>query len=206
MILGRALLVLLAAAYLGGCGGANPVVLSDAWPEQPGDYEQVHRDWTQRGTIRTDGEEVLEVYATFKSPVWRAAYAAHSAKIYRLSPAARQALEEDHKRAAAEYFELYLLMSTYERNENDLQRGERSVWRIVLIDDRGNEVEPVSVVRDRRPREVIRADNPDLGDFAVPYIVKFPHTIDALRDGATHVVLMLASPRGAVELRWQAAR
>jgi hypothetical protein len=101
-------------------------------------------------------------------------------------------------------YEVSLVMTTYERSENDLHRGDRSVWRVALVDDAGAETPPSKIVRDRRPTEVLRAEHPTLGDFATVYIVTFPRTAAVLHSGAKRVALRMWSVRGAVELVWAA--
>lgn len=181
----------------------NPVVLSEAWPQSPGKYHQVHSDWTRRAVLRQVDEEILEVYATFKSPAWRAAYIAHTGATRKLPEVEQKTLREEHGKVAAEFHEVHLLVTTWDRKENDLQKGAKSVWRLSLRDDQGGEVEPESVTRDKRPQFIVQAEYPDMGDFATAYIVRFPHTIDVLRQGAKQFSLVMSSSRGAVELVWQ---
>jgi hypothetical protein len=193
------------AALVLGCGAraAGPVSLDGTWPTQPGSYRDVHAQWTRHGVLRQYTSTVVEVYATFKSPAWRAAYAGHLAGRQNMSNAARAAfLEQTRQATETEPYEVHLLVTTNERRENELQKGKRSVWRVVLVDPQGTEIEPLSIERDRRPREVIRAEYPDLGDFAEPYIAKFPRDVALLGPDATRFSLKVGSARGGVELVW----
>jgi hypothetical protein len=191
------------AAFVTACGGPQAVDLSPSWPERASDYDDAYRAWTRHGKIRDDYEQVLDLYATFKAPAWRAARVARLADKQGLSPDARQRLQAEQVKAAEEEpYEVQLLVTTHDHRENDLNRGESSIWRLVLIDDRGNEVEPIEIKRDRRPLEVLRAEYPDMGDFATAYIVRFPRTIEVLRPDATRFSLKMASARGAVSLAW----
>jgi hypothetical protein len=190
-------------APLAACGGPQAVDLSPSWPERADDYDDAYRAWTRHGRIRKDYQQVLDLYATFKAPAWRAARVAHLADTQSLSPEARQRLHAEQVKAAEEEpYEVQLLVTTHDFRENDLSRGESSIWRLVLVDDRGNEVEPVEIKRDRRPIEVLRSEYPDMGDFAMAYIVRFPRTIEVLRPDATKFSLKMASVRGAVNLVW----
>ncbi|MCG8417864.1 MAG: hypothetical protein MJE77_07970 [Proteobacteria bacterium] len=199
--------LVLALSIAIACGSSPPpqVALSEAWPDKPGQYREVHREWTRRAVLRTHDQQVVEAYATYKSPAWRAAYVAHSARTHKLSPDSQKALQEEQSKAAAASHEVHLLVTTWDRNENDLHKGEKSVWRLVLADDRGGEVAPVSIERDRRPFYVVRAEYPDLGDFAVPYVARFPRQISLLRGDARQFSLTMASTRGAIEFVWQGA-
>lgn len=192
-----------AVAALAGCGAASPPVdLSGTWPAKPGDYEEVTEAWTRRDEHRRDFSMVVDVAATVKAPPWRAAYVAHRARREKLSPAAVAALEAAERTADAEFLELELMMATYDRRANDLTKGERSIWRVTLTGDDGAEVAPVEIQRDRRPASEVKAYFPALGDFHVPYIVKFPRTGALLHEGAKRLTLRVASAQGAVELTW----
>lgn len=197
----------LSALLLVACTARAPISLTPEWPRATGPYLEVHRAWTRHGLLRKGYQEVIEVYATFKSPAWRAAYIERQATVAHLSPDERALLVQSQQNAAAEGpYEVQLLVTTHDFRENDLNRGERSIWRVVLRDDRGNQVPAESIVRDRRPLQVIRAEFPDMGDFAVAYIARFPRTIEVLRADAEAFTLELSSPRGAVTLTWQNSR
>lgn len=186
-----------------GCATAPaPVTLSETWPDRAGDYDDVNQAWTRTAKLRGSYQQALEVHATFRSPEWRAAHAGREAAIRKLDAAARDALFAEARTAAAGDYEITLVVTTYDRSENDLHRGERSVWRLALVDDAGVETAPIKVVRDRRPLEILRAELPMLGDFAEVYVAKFPHTAAVLRDGASKVALKMWSVKGGVELVW----
>jgi hypothetical protein len=191
-----------AAATLAACGGTNAVNLSGSWPDEPRSYDQVTRDWTREDKLVSDFDAVIEVHATFKSPEWRTAYVARVAKLQSLQEEERAALLEAQKQAAAKHHEFELLVSTYNPKENDLQKGARSQWRIVLADDQGNEVTPANVKRDRRPRAVIESLFPTVPDFAEAYEVKFPRDAEVLRPDAKKFTLTLSGVRGAVKMVW----
>ncbi len=211
---GPVALALALAVSLGGVGvglGAGcakapgPVSLSPAWPEASGDYDAVTRAWTRSAILRGPYQQALELHATFRSPAWRAAHAGREARIRGLAGAARdQRLAEGRAGAEGDY-EVVLVVTTYDRSENDLHRGERSVWRVALVDDAGVETAPTSIVRDRRPIEVLRAELPEVGDFATVYVATFPRAAAVLRDGARRMALRMWGARGGVELVWNGA-
>ena len=99
-------------------------------------------------------------------------------------------------------YELEIMVTTWDRRENDLDRGKKSVWRVVLIDEDGQEIEPLEIVRTSGPPFVVRAEFPALGDFATPYIARFPRTRPILGPVAKHVRLRMSSKRGGLELDW----
>jgi len=53
---------------------------------------------------------------------------------------------------------------------------------------------------------VLRAEYPGVDDFAKVYIAKFPRETHVFGPDVKQVGLRLSSPRGGIELTWQAAR
>lgn len=197
--------VLLTAALVAGCAAAPPpVALSDSWPSQAGDYDDVNQAWTRTATMRGEYQQALEVHATFRSPEWRLAHASREARIRNLEGPARDALLTEARTAADGDYEVTLVVTTYDRSENDLHRGDRSVWKLALVDDTGVETAPAKVTRDRRPPEILRAELTKLGDFAEVYVARFPRTSGILHAGARKFALKMWSAKGGVELTWLA--
>lgn len=193
-----ALLVLVAA-----CGAAAfPVRMTEDWPKAIGDYEAVTKAWTRQAALRGQYQEVLDLSATFKSPDWRAAHAEREAGIRRLTGDARAQVLTQARADMAGPYEVELMLSTWDRRENDLDRGKRSMWRVVLVDDKGQEVEPLEIIRDHRSASTVRDEFPAFGDFATPYIARFPRTTPLLGPDVRTVRLRMTSERGGVELDW----
>src|SRR5688500_3371411 len=114
----------------------------------------------------------------------------------------KAALLAAERKAAAEHWEVELLVSTYHHRENDFQKGDKSMWRIGLIDDQGRLVRPVDIVPDRRPGSLLVTWFPDWDPFHKAFIVRFPRTVDVLRADAGRFSMRVASQRGSVELVW----
>lgn len=198
-----AALGLAGVVLLGACAATPPpITLSETWPSTAGDFEGVNKAWTRKAMMRGEYQQALEVYAVFRSPQWRAARAAHDANVRGLGGSARDDVFAAAKTSAEGDYEVTLVVTTYERGENDLHRGERSVWRLALVNDAGLETPPSKIVRDRRPPEILRAELPMLGDFATVYVATFPRTAAVLHEGAKRLALRMWSARGAVELAW----
>jgi hypothetical protein len=202
-------LLLVAAA---GCGASEPpVTMSSAWPSKAGDFEDVNESWTRHGRDnaglggheRHRLEQTIDIYATFKSPEWRAAYVAHQAERHHLSEAAVRELTEKQQKEDAEHYEVALLVATHDRRSNDLQKGARSTWRVALVDAAGTEIVASEVKRDRRPHVEIAAEFPHMGDFHEPYVARFPRSVDLLRPGAHRFQLKVTSEQGGVVLEWR---
>lgn len=209
-----ALAAALAASLLSAaCGGAPPPVrLSDEWPAVAtvGDYGDVTRKWTRHARERASSdaerdrqfEQTLDVVATFKSPEWRAAYVKHKADRGNLPASEIAAMTAREKKESADHYEVMLMVATYDRRLNELQKGPRSVWRVALVDSAGAEIVASEIRRDRRPRSEIAADFPQLGDFHQPYVARFPRTVDLLRPDARKLSLKMSSSQVGVELVW----
>ena len=203
----------LAAALSAACASSPPPVqLSDQWPARAGEYRDVTRKWTRHGRERTSPDDkgnvfdqALDVVATFKSPEWRAAYVQYRAEHNQLPASEVAALTAREKADSQQHYEVMLLVATYDRRLNELQKGARSVWRVALVDAAGAEIVASEIKRDRRPRSEIAADFPELGDFHEPYVARFPRTVNLLRPGAHRFSLKVTSSQVGIELVWSDA-
>ena len=181
MKLGAVLLIVVVAA----CVGPTP-------------YQRITNDWTRKTNLRGPYQEVLDLAATFKSPEWRTAYATKDADARGLSGAARDARLAQAQADAAGPIEIELLVTTWDRRENDLDRGPKSVWRVRLLDDSGAEIEPLQIVKDKRPAFVVRAEFPAFGDFATAYVASFARP----KVMPKSVRVRMSSERGGVQVEW----
>jgi len=181
-----------ALLVVAACAGVDPhVKLTEDWPAKVDDYEAVTAAWTRKTT-------------TFKSPSWREAHAIKDADARQLVGDARaQRLAQAQAEVAGPY-EVELLVTTWDRAENDLDRGKKSAWHVVLVDESDHEIEPLEIARDKRPTLIVRAEFPAFEDFAIPYVVRFPRTTPVLGEGIQRVRLRMSSERGGVQLIWQA--
>jgi hypothetical protein len=196
-------LVVVLAIAAGGCG-ARPVDLDGTWPRTADpDYDAVTRAWTRQAEARDDFSMVVDVTATIKTPAWRAAYVARRARREHLSAEARDALLEAQRKADQDAYEVELMVATYDRRANDLNKGARSIWHVALVGDDGHEIAPTEIARDRRPRSEIVSDFPSLGDFHVAYVAKFPRKAALFGEDADRIVLRVASAQAQVDLVWR---
>nr|HEX4313742.1 hypothetical protein [Kofleriaceae bacterium] len=203
----NALLVIVATgAAATACTPPPPKVpLVEEWPAQPSEkYKAVTSAWTRSAVLRGAYQEVLDLSATFKSPDWRAAHAERDAEFRGLDGAAKASRLDEARAEQAGPYEVELLVTTWDRRENDLDRGAKSVWRVVMVDDKGHEVSPLEIVRDKRPTFQISAEFPAAGDFTTAYVARFPRTTPLLGPGITQLRLRMSSERGGVELTWLA--
>jgi hypothetical protein len=201
----RLTLLSLVALLLASCfQQAKPIRFTDDWPKQASPYDATTKAWTRRGLLRASfsdqGSQLLELYATFLSTEWRAAYIGRQAQLQKLSKSSRNALEEEQRKRASEGYVVELLVSTYHPEHNDLHR-DRSIWRIALIDSEGNEIPAEKIEKDRRPRQLIAAEFDKFGDFAEAYRVTFPRNAELLQ--GREFALRIGSSLGTVEVNWE---
>ncbi len=196
---------LVALVLLAACGAApHQIRLTEDWPADcGGDYESITEGYTRRGRLGGQYQEVLSLAATLKAPEWRAAHAARDADHRGLTGDARNAVCAQAKADEAGPYELELMVTTWDRRENDIDRGKKSVWRVVLVDAAGKEIEPLEIVKDKRPAFTVRAEFPALGDFAVAYVARFPRDEALLGPDVRALKLRMSSERGGVELEWR---
>jgi hypothetical protein len=183
-----------------------PVHLTEDWPAKntPLDYDDVTREWTRTGTLRGQYQEVMDLAVTFKSPEWRAAHALRDADHRGLMGEQRDQVIAQAQAEMAGPYEVELMITTWDRRENDLDRGKKSVWHVVLVDDQGKEIEPIEIVKDRRPTFTLRSEFPALGDFAVAYVARFPRQPPLLGPNVRQLRLRISGERGGVEVAWSA--
>ncbi len=200
-------LVLAVAAALAGCPRPPPpVALDGAWPAAGGDYDDVTRASTRSGQIRGEYQLIAELHATLKTPAWRAAWIERSVRHGKLSGTARAELEQRERAADEAFVEIAIVLTTWERRENDLERGDRSAWKVWLVDGTGAEIAATEIVRDKRSDYVLRSELPGYGDFAEAYVARFPRDPRLLGPGVERLILRMAGARGGVELIWHGTR
>ena len=197
-------LALLLAAGVAACASTPAIHLTDTWPAHAGSYDAVTRAWTRSAQLHGEYQEILDLDATFLSADWWAAHAERDADLRGLQGSQRAQFIAEAQAAAAGPYEVEMLVTTWDRRENDLDRGKNSVWRVALVDDLGHEIAPLEIVKDRRPPYTVRAEFPELGDFAVPYIARFPRNVPVFGPNVHAVKLRMTSERGGVELTWAA--
>jgi hypothetical protein len=195
----------LGLVLLVACGAAPPPIrLTEDWPQKcGGDYDAITEAYMRRGTIRGEYQEVMSLTGLFKSADWRAAHAARDADHRGLTGDVRAQRCAQAQAEASGPYEIELLVTTWDRRENDLDRGEKSVWHVVLVDEQGKEIKPLEIVKDKRPTYTMRSEFPTFGDFAIGYIARFPRDEALLGPNAHSLRLRMSGERGGVELEWK---
>ena len=187
-----------------GCGGTPPrVPLTAQWPAQPGDFDDLTEAWTRHDSLSGGYQQIIELYATFKSPEWQLAYLTRTARQRGLDQASTDKLIADAKAMGDKQYEFELVVSMWDRMQNHLHRKD-AVWQVTLIDDKGTSIVPLKIQRDKRPRTILRAEYPEVDDFAEAYIATFPRPPELLGPDVKQLRLRVSSPKGYVEVAWDA--
>jgi hypothetical protein len=194
-------------ALLVACASAAPAVhFSSAWPDKPAGYGEATRRWSREASTYDGVDHVITVRATAKSPEWRAAYVEERTRRLGLTAEERAGLEETEKTAADASWEFELLIATHKNDWNDFNKWPKSMWRVALVGDDGQEVLPVKIELDRRVRDEIASWFPGYEPFYKAYTVSFPRAgadgKPLVGDGGKRLTLRVSSAIGAVELVW----
>lgn len=202
-----ALGLVLASASLVGCGHPQ-VSLAERPPSYtPRDYQDVLARWTRSDRIIAFAEldARLTVSATWKSPDFRAAYVARYARDYRLDAVETKKLLDDEIEEATRGHEFYVALSGENRRAIDLTKPS-SEWIVRLVDDRGNETAPESIVAIPKPGPDLRTYFPYTTVWRQAFRVTFPVTTSkgpTIAADATKVSLHFAGARGDQALVWE---
>ncbi|MBP9085387.1 MAG: hypothetical protein KBG15_04675 [Kofleriaceae bacterium] len=187
------------------CASAEPrVALVDTWPTLAPAYDAAYQTWTRHGELHDDYQQVIIVDATLHAPAWRMANVARARDQANQNEAVYAKALADSQADAAAHHRISVVVTTWDRRENNLTHGAQAAWHMALSDDAGHTWTPTSVVQDRRSEHVLRADYPTLRDFSAVYIATFDGSTKLLGNGAKNITLRVYGARGAVDVHWRA--
>lgn len=192
-------------AFVTACAATEPrVALVDSWPTQAPSYDAAYKTWTHHAELHDDYQQVIIVDATLHAPAWRMANVTRARDQANQNDADYAKALADTKADAAAHHRISLVVTTWDRRENNLTRGAQAAWHLTLSDDAGHSWTPTSIVQDRRSEHVLRADYPTLRDFSAVYIATFDGSTKLLGNGAKNITLRVYGARGAVDVHWRA--
>ncbi len=194
-----------ALSLVAACGHNRVSLEPPGQPISHKEYVDELKRWSRHGQIFFDFDAALQVDATFKSVEFRQAYASQWIELYHVSPTrageARQQILDD----GGQSYEFFLSTAAHYQELNDFSR--RSVWRVALVNDDGNEVLPVTVDALRDKRDMYAAFFPYISVFARTWRVRFPRALPdgkpLISSGTKVVTLRLSGPPGSVDLAWK---
>jgi len=206
----------LAATLTSACGPRGSAVVVDLGQPAtrsyvPSDYRTVLPRWTRRALITRDFDTTLDVAATLKSHDFRWAYAVRYAAQFQLSTADQDKLLKQQLAELESAYEFVVSAAATRFEWIDFHKKD-SVWRVRLLDDRGNELAPMEIRRLKTPVAELEAFFPPstrsqpMASFYTTYLIRFPKK---LPDGAPvdlehagKLTLRFAGVLGAAELNW----
>lgn len=200
----------LAAVLSVACAPSVVSLREGARSYTPSDYEDVLHRWTRTGRILaiTELDEILAATATFKSWDFRAAYTKRYARDYRLTQDQERELLEASLAETRQYHEFYLALYGGHRRWVDLTQKE-PLWVVRLIDDRGNETAPESIVAIPKPGPIEQTYFPYTSAWRQAYLVRFPvatETGPTIAEDASKLSLRLSGAKGEKRLTWEIQR
>jgi hypothetical protein len=203
----RSALVVVAALVACQSDKAGRVDFSEARRDYVSkDYGDVYERWTRHDFAMHEMEKALEVWVTFKSWDFRAAYVERYASIYSLSDADRTKLLNGQRNSLHEAYEFHLTAQSANYKWNDLEKSS-SPWRVTLLDALGHELAPetgkisVEKLPDAYEREFFPAKNPFSKTYSVRFVPPANTDFEGIKTGS--IILRLASPLGRIELTWR---
>ena len=203
----RSALVVVAALVACQSDKAGRVDFSEARRDYVSkDYGDVYERWTRHDFAMHEVEKALEVWVTFKSWDFRAAYVERYASIYSLSDADRTKLLNGQRNSLHEAYEFHLTAQSANYKWNDLEKSS-SPWRVTLLDALGHELAPetgkisVEKLPDAYEREFFPAKNPFSKTYSVRFVPPANTDFEGIKTGS--IILRLASPLGRIELTWR---
>ncbi len=196
-------LVLLVAA-VAGCGSIKGYV--DIAREQglSKEYARVLNLWTRSETVYSQFETRIHVTATYRSQEFARAYIKEYERIYLSSGEGQRYPSLTEPDPGNREFILYAC--TPEKDSNDFDKRD-SIWKVYLLDERGNRIEPVDVRRIRKNTSVIESFFPYVNPYyGVAYTIRFPVSQHVGEAGGASpekpLKLMITGVLGKVELAW----
>jgi hypothetical protein len=204
-------LALGAAIALGAC--ASPTVSLRQGPRAytAESYEGVLQRWTRDGhSYQLQGlDDRIAVTATYESWDFRWAYVVRYAQDFRLSTTERQELLQHSLESAQREHEFYVALYTQSRRWGELTRPT-SAWRVLLVNDRREEVAPVAIEPVTRPGAVERTYFPYTTVWRQAFRIRFPKYLRSASGAEVEVIdervrsfsLRFSGPLGTTDLVW----
>jgi hypothetical protein len=196
----------LAIAVACACAASDTVRITETWPDRPPDYVDAYHRWTRHATASAEFVQLIDAQATLAAPEWRAAYVAERARKAALPADEVARLLQAQRTESAEVWEIELMVATHKLEYNDFARGDRSMWRVVLITDDGRQVPPSSIKEDKRPAATLEGLFPETKLFQHAYTLRFPKVAadgkPLVGDNARRLTLLITSELTQIAMTW----
>ncbi len=201
----------IALAILVACGAPLLSLEPGARAYTPEDYEDVYSRWSRSARPYDFGRltTVLNVTGTFESREFRWAYVVRYGFDFGLSTEARNALLAESLQDAGQHHRFFVTLGGARPRELDLT-DDRAAWRVLLLDDRGRQTQPVEIQHVRQPTPAERRYFPTISTQRQAFRLVFPvmhqDGYPTLPHEATSATLRFTGSEGQVDLTWEFAR
>ena len=190
------------------CGPAIVSLKTGTRTYTPDAYEDVYDKWTREVEEFDWGALTSVVYATatFESWDFRWSYVSRYAHDYAIGEEMRDEMLRATLEDTRQSHRFFVTVASKYFRESDLtDRG--TAWRVVLVDDEGNDVKPVEIEYVRRPTAAEKVYFPTTTSMRKAFRVVFPTTrpdgTQTIPKDARFVILRLTGARGRIDLRWE---
>ncbi len=157
----------------GGCATSDLLLDDRSVAAESEGYTTTLRRWTKHHKVYRHFEALIFTTATYLSPEFRAALVNRRTRLLGLPVSEARRVKAEHEERSRRYHEFVVSVYTAERRWNDLD-AERSLWRVSLANDRGQEVSPSEVIRQDLRSGDLQAYFPYITVFQQAYLVRFP--------------------------------
>jgi hypothetical protein len=200
--------VLLLGVAAAGCATTKVSLRPEPRSFTARDYEGVYDAWTRDADAFEFGRlsDILNVTATFQSWEFRWAYVVRYAEDHSMRTEERAEMLRASLADARERHRFFVTMSGQKWRESDLTADE-TVWRVMLVDEAGEQTVPVEIERVERPGSALQAYFPSVSPFRHAFRIVFPvrraDGSPTIRDDARLAILRFTGPLGTVDLTWE---
>jgi len=204
-----AAMLLAGVLIVSGCTGIkNPGTTGQSSaPEKPSAYQDVGKAWTQEGRIYRGLSTKLISKATFKSAIFRQAYATEYARLYKLQGPEYDKLVADQQKEAADYLDFVIAVYVPEKQWDDFSK-DSSMWKIYMTRDNVEQIRHLEIRKLKTKDPITAYFYPYLTTWKSVYFVRFPMTDPKTGNHYTNdihdpVTLVMTSVIGSVEFKWE---
>jgi hypothetical protein len=192
-----------------GCTGAKYQESAKQLPVS--ETKMIYRDaietWTQEGRIYDGLLTKLISKITFKSAVFRQAYAEEYARLYKLEGPEYDKLVLDEQKEAADYNDFVIAAYVPEKKWDDFSKNT-SMWKIYITRDQVEQIRPLEIRKLKKKDPIIDYFYPYMTAWKSIYHVRFPAfdpktDNQPMGDAYDTVTLVMTSVIGSVEFKWE---
>lgn len=190
-----------------GCGSTPISLRPQPRSFTASDYERVYEAWTRDADDFAFGRlsDVLHVTSTFQAWEFRWAYVIRYSNDHSLQTDARSEMLRASLADAQEHHRFFVTLAGTNFRESDLT-SPRTAWRVLLVDERGDQTVPVEIERIDRPDAAVKTYFPSVSPFRHAFRVVFPafkpDGTPTIPNEARYVLLRFTGAIGTVDLRW----